>query len=591
MDEREESRKHRMLTSTDYFIVGFYLVFILALGIVFRRFSRDTNDFFRGAGSMLWWMSAASAMTSALSAWIFTGAAGAIYEIGPLVAVLYVSNLVGIALVYFFCCRRFRRMRVISSSEAVRRRYGPATEQLFVWSSLPFSLVLSGLRLSAVGVLMSAVFQTPELATIMTIGAVVVFIALLGGAWGVVGGDFLQLILILLVLFLSAFFSLRLPQIGGLSGLLEKAPRAYFHWSLLMRPKIIALWCVATFISQVSGYVSLSEGGARFLMVKDDGNARKSALGMFGYMAAIAVLILIPPMAAGVIIPDLAVQFPMNGRPHEAAFVAICFKALPAGLIGLLVVGIFSAAIASMDSGLNLNAGNFVRSFYRTVLRPKAGERELLLTAKVITFVFGVLIVSIAYGFSKWRTLDLFNLLQATSAALSFPVIIPMVLGLFVRRAPPWAGWSTMAVGMAVAWSGRLFGIGNVIGTALGAQGLNGREQTCMDFAASVITVLLVECIWFGCVTLLNREPEPEHVTRLFDDFERPIDSATESPGGDDSRQYRVMGRLCISFGIGIGATSLVAGETAGKASLLFCGGVIALVGATLLLFGRRART
>src|ERR1700677_2011753 len=104
-----------MLTSTDYLIVGFYLAFILALGFVFRRSSHDTNDYFRGAGSMLWWMSTASAMTSGLSAWIFSGAAGAIYETGPLVAVLYVSNIAGIILTYFFCCTRFRRMRVITS--------------------------------------------------------------------------------------------------------------------------------------------------------------------------------------------------------------------------------------------------------------------------------------------------------------------------------------------------------------------------------------------------------------------------------------------------------------------------------------------
>lgn len=579
-----------MLTSADYLIVGFYLAFILALGVVFRRFSRNTNDYFRGAGSMLWWLSGASAMTSALSAWIFTGAAGAVYETGTLVAVLYASNIIGITLTYFFCCRRFRRMRVFTSSEAVRRRYGAATEQLYVWSSLPFSLVFAGIRLSAVGALMSAVFQTPELATILTIGAVVIFIALLGGAWGVVGGDFLQLMLILLVLVLASFFTLRLPEIGGLSGLLAKAPRAHFDWSLLMRPKIIVLWCLATFISQCSGFTSLTEGGSRFLMVKDDVNARRSALAMLVYMAAIMVLILIPPMAAAIVIPDLASQFPMNMRPHEAAFVAICFRALPPGLIGLLVVGIFASAMASMDSVLNLNAGIFVRSFYRTVVRPRASERELLLAAKVCTLVLGLLVMAVAKTFSMWRTLDLFDLLQATSAVLSFPVVMPMVLGMFVRKAPPWAGWSTMAVGMATAWAGRWLGIGGALGAALGAQALNGREQTCLGFAASILTVLLVECAWFAGVTLLSRRPEAEHVARLFEDFERPVDSAAENPASDDPRQYRVMGRLCLAYGAGICATSLVTGEAAGKASLLFCGGVIALVGATLALLGRGSR-
>jgi Na+/proline symporter len=310
---------------------------------------------------------------------------------------------------------------------------------------------------------------------------------------------------------------------------------------------------------------------------------------MLGCMAAITVLLLIPPMAAAVAIPNLAAQFPSTWRPHEAAYVAICFKALPAGLLGLLVAGIFAAAMASMDNGLNLNAGLFVRSFYRTVLRPVAGERELLLVAKACTLVFGLLIMAIAYAFSIWSSLDLFNLLQATSSVLSFPLVMPMVLGLFVRRAPPWAGWSTMVVGMATAWAGRLFGLGRVLGAFLGAHTLSARELPCMNFAGNILAVLLTEGVWFGLVTFLRREPEAEHVAGLFEDFKRPVVAAIENPGGDDARQYRVMGRLCLIYGLGIASTALFVHGYEARAALAFCGGTIAMIGAVLALRGRRA--
>src|ERR1051326_4361816 len=114
----------RSLGSAALLVIVFYLGFLVLIGFVFRRFNRDISDYFRGGGSMLWWMSGASAMMSAISAWSFTGAAGSIYETGTLVAAIYWSNAVNLVLVYFFTVGRFRRMRVVTYAEAVRRRYG-----------------------------------------------------------------------------------------------------------------------------------------------------------------------------------------------------------------------------------------------------------------------------------------------------------------------------------------------------------------------------------------------------------------------------------------------------------------------------------
>jgi Na+/proline symporter len=39
-------------------------------------------------------------------------------------------------------------------------------------------------------------------------------------------------------------------------------------------------------------------------------------------------------------------------------------QTMPAGLLGLLVTGIFSATMSSMDTGLNRNAGVFIKNVY-----------------------------------------------------------------------------------------------------------------------------------------------------------------------------------------------------------------------------------
>jgi len=150
-----------MITVYDYVIIGFYLVFMLAIGLVFRRMSKDTSDYFRAGGAMPWWLTGASAWIFSFSAWTFTGAAGKVYETGTLVLPVFYATAIALCFVLAFTCLRFRRMRVITWMEGVRLRYGPFSEQFYTWIKLPLLLLFSGASLNAIGVFMSAVFNVP----------------------------------------------------------------------------------------------------------------------------------------------------------------------------------------------------------------------------------------------------------------------------------------------------------------------------------------------------------------------------------------------------------------------------------------------
>lgn len=66
-----------MITTYDHIMIAFYLVFMLAIGVVFRRMSKDTSDFFPAGSAMPWWLTGVSAWIFRFCAWMFTGAAGA----------------------------------------------------------------------------------------------------------------------------------------------------------------------------------------------------------------------------------------------------------------------------------------------------------------------------------------------------------------------------------------------------------------------------------------------------------------------------------------------------------------------------------
>ena len=45
----------------DYLVIGFYFIFMLVIGIYFSRMSKNSSDYFRGGGSMTWWLTGGSA--------------------------------------------------------------------------------------------------------------------------------------------------------------------------------------------------------------------------------------------------------------------------------------------------------------------------------------------------------------------------------------------------------------------------------------------------------------------------------------------------------------------------------------------------
>ena len=575
----------------DYLLLAFYFAFIISIGVVFRHYSKDISDYFRGGGSMLWWMSGASALLGGLSVWSFTGAAAEVYDAGTLILVIYWSNALAGIFVWLFTSHRFRRMRVITPVQAIQRRYGSGTEQLYLWVQIPMALFIGGFGLNALGVFVASVFGANLIVTVLVVGLVVLFVACIGGAWAVVASDFIQMLLVLSVCLIVAFLTLRQPAIGGITGLVHKLPASRFNWAILEKPSVLVFWICAMVIQNFLFANDLSQGAAKFMSVKNESNARKAALMIVVVFLVLPFLLMIPPLASIILFPHLHQQFPMLRHPHEAAYVAVCIKVLPQGMLGLLVSAMFATAMAYTDVALNRNAGNFVQNFYQQYLRPAATDRELLLASRLFTVIFGVLIICIGLLIAVYRNMNLFNFAIVMGGVMLVPISIPMVLGLFIKRTPPWAGWSTILIGLSVStlmnwgfapdWLRGLFG---------GHHAYTPAERANISFAAMVTAEVLVSTTWFFLTRRFTDGSSPRYkqqVQQFFDDMNRSIDPVAENIAYDDARQYRVLGRLCLIYGSAVGLGALIPNAIEGRLCFLFVGGCLAGVGFFLLFMNR----
>ena len=573
-----------MLSNYDHAMIAFYLLFMVSIGWIFRHANKNSSDYFRGGGKMLWWMAGSSAFMVCFSAVLFTGMAGKAFLDGSIVLTIYLFNFVGFLINVLWSARRFRQMRVDTPMEAVRDRYGPVNEQIFTWLQIPLNILYAGIWLYGLGVFLTAAFGMPLEFVIISVGIVVVVMAALGGAWAVVASDFIQVLTLMPITIVAAVLALSHADVGGVSGFLEQLPAKNFDWSLVASSQIVWLWFIAAAIQKFISTNNMLDA-SRYLCAKSSAEANKAAilgtvLNFFG-----PIIWFIPPLAAAIIFSDLDMQalFPELGeKAYEGAYVAMALETMPQGMIGILLCGIFAATMSSMDSGLNRNAGIFVKNFYRPVLKKNAGETHLLVAGKFVTVLFGILVILAALMFKSLEGLPIFDLMLQFGALIALPYSIPLVLGMVFKRVPPWAAWSTVLIGFCVSFTIRNVVEPDQVGALLGLQeSMTATELKFYYYMASVLCNAVICSTWYISSRMFYKqasETTKERDEQFFTRMETPV---LEQDGQEeaDSRQRLLLGKLCQVYGGVIILMMFIPNPMTGRLSFVFCGGVIALTG------------
>lgn len=579
------------MTFYDYLVLGVYFIFMLTISWVFRRFVTNVSDYFRSGGQIVWWMVGGSAFMVSFSAWTFTGAASKAYADGWPIAVIYIANALGFVANALYFAPRFRQLRVVTSVEAVRERFGRANEQIFTWLQLPTGTIYAAIWLNALGVFFSAAFGLDLTLTIVVTGVVVLLMSLVGGSWAVVASDFIQVLILMPVC--VAVCVLAVAKVGGPAAFLAAVPEHHLDVGELFSRDFLLFWCVAMLVKQFMSTNNLMDS-SRYLCVRDSRHARWAGFLGAGLFCIGIFIWFVPPMAAAALFPDLRAAFPNLRNPEDAAFMAISQAVLPVGMLGLLVSGIFAATMSSMDSGLNKNAGIFIKNFYQPVLKPGASDRELLRAGKVATVVLGLLVILVAWRLSQLRELSLFDLMVRFGSLVSVPITLPLVWGVLIRRTPPWAAWSTVAVGFACSvlceqvltsqWAAE-----SLLGSALP---LGKAEGEYWGQGIAVALSVVVGSAWFlGSTAFWRRTPEAERarIEAFFAKMRTPVDVRTEGVVDNTARQESFIGWLCLAYGSFITLLAFIPNPVGGRLAFVGCGGIVVVIGAALLRKARRS--
>jgi SSS family transporter len=568
----------------EYIVIAVYLLFLLGIGFVFRKFNSNVSDYFRNGCKGTWWLVGASSFMAGVSAYTFTGAAGVAYQAGWSVMIIYMANALGFLVNYLWFAVRFRRMRATTAPDVIRDRYNKSTEQFYSWFTLPIGVISTGLTLYSLAIFSSSIFGFQIEYVIIVLGLIVLTYSVTGGSWAIMATDFIQCMIMFVMTVLLTI--LCLYKLGGIGGLFEQinAHGLASDYSLINDPgrfnrSFTWIWAAAMFLRQTFAANTL-ESAPRYFSVKDGKEAKKAALLGMILMLIGACIWFIPPMTARIFY-STAVDAATISKPAESAFAITCINLLPPGMIGLMVVAMFAASMSTMDTGLNRNAAIFIRNIYPALKKifhfRDLPSRKMLIMSQVFSSLFGIMGIMCALVFAAISGLGQFELVLMVGALLGIPMSVPLFWGIFIRKAPQWAAASSIILGFVGSllsyFSNELFGV-------------------TMVYQDKVFLIMTFASIGFFIsipFAKYNSERYNDKVERFFQRLKTPVDFEKEVGGANDLSQLKIIGLFTLLIGLFIALLIIPAKDLLGVFCPLFTSIAISIFGLVMLFIGYKS--
>lgn len=580
------------ISNIEYLVIIGYLALIITVGLVFKKFSSNTDDYFKGGSKGTWWLVGSSAFMSAFSAWTFTGAAGIAYEAGFTVMFIYIGNALGFFANYLFMGPWLRQMRVTTFPEAIAMRFGETTRDFYAYYEVPIRILYSAMALYGLGIFCSAIFGYDINHVIIACGIVVLLYSATGGRWAVMATDFLQGLILVPLTIIVAW--LCLDEIGGIGNLFEQIEIQGLTESYSMVNSATLFggaytwgWVSAMMVKQFIVFNSMS-AAPRYFSVKDGNEARKAAL-LGGILMLLGSLIwFIPPMVARILYPELVMNFDIS-KPAEASYAVASISLLPTGLVGIIVVAILAATMSSMDTGLNTNVAILIKDIYPKLSRylkwQSKAESELLNYGRLLTWVMGFLVVLLALYFAHQDGSGIFEIMLTVGTLLLMPITIPLLWGMFIRKTPWWA--ALLSIGCALLVSCLAFFEMPLTYFGFSQAYSDGFQW---NFQQQFFGVFMAGTFGFLLSTLFAPAKNSKHRTMVdsfFKLMKTPIDFEKEIGEGNDLRQLITIGRFGVAVAVFIALLLLIPNPMKGRIAILILALVIGVISAGMIRAGK----
>jgi SSS family solute:Na+ symporter len=374
------------MVKLDFYVMAIFALLIFAIGLTFTKAgSKNGQTFFEAGGATPWWINGLSLFISYFSAGTFVVWGSIAYKSGLVSNVIQLTMAISGFLVARFIAAKWKKTGSSTAADYLGRRFGVRTQQFYTYLILLLSLFTTAAVLYPVGKMVHVATPLSLNTCIIIIGCIIVLYTAAGGLWAVLVTDVVQFVILSASVFIV--IPIAFHQIGGPAQLFAKAPTGFFRpfnsdytFEFMLAFIVYQMFYIGGNWSYVQRYTSVST-------VKE---SKKVAYLFTALYLVSPVIWMIPPMIYRIINPNL------HGLEPEGAYMMLCQRVLPAGLIGLVLAGMISATSSKANTTINLVATVFANDIYKPLFRPKASDKEMIQMARLFTLVFGAATIGVA---------------------------------------------------------------------------------------------------------------------------------------------------------------------------------------------------
>jgi len=525
------------LTTLDYVIIAVFFSATLFIGLyVSKKSGKDSTEFFLSGRNMPWWLLGLSMVATTFSTDTPNLVTDLVRTNGVSGNWVWWAFLITGLLTVFVYAKLWRRSNVKTDIEFYEMRYGGRPARFLrgfraVYLGIAFNIMaMAGVTLAAIKIGQVMLGLDP-VQIVLLAGLVTVVFSAVGGFKGVVYTDFLLFFVAMAGSFGAAWYSINLPEVGGLQELfshanvIDKMPllpdfdNTEAIILLLIIPLAVQWWS--------SWYPGAEPGGGgyiaqRMLAAKNENHAIGATFffNIMHYALRPWPWILVA-LASLIVYPDIAsihAAFPNISEDklgQDLAYSAMLTR-LPAGLIGLVLASLVAAYMSTISTHLNWGSSYIVNDFYKQQIDKDASEKKLVAVGRISTVV--LMVASAFFALALQNAMQLFDIILMFGAGTG----LIFILRWFWWRINAWSEISAMFASGIISILFNFTSLGFILFDHNDI--VTGQLETgwMPAWARFPVVVLITTVIWLA--TTFLTQPESKEV---LEDFYKKI-----QPGG-----------------------------------------------------------
>lgn len=418
-----------MNVAIDTSVIVVFSVFIMLVGFSFSRTGRNLKSFFAAGEAVPWFIGGLSLFMSFFSAGTFVAWGSIAYKYGWVAVTIQWTMCIGGLVTGLYIAPKWKATGNLTAAEFIRERLGAGVQQSYIYIFMIVSLLIKGSVLYSVARLVSSSLGFPLMPSTVVLGLLMIAYTAVGGLWAVMVTDILQFVILTAAVLI--IIPLAFDAAGGVDRFLHVSPEGFFDvvngeytWGFIFAFALYHIFYIGGNWTFVQRYTS----------VDTPRSASKVAYLFAGLYIISPVLWMLPPMLYKLIDPSL------QGADTENAYLLICKHVLPAGLMGLILTGMYFSTSASANTALNVVSAVFTNDIYKGRINPAASDKKLMSVARLSSWCFGLGMIAIAL------------IVPYIGGIVEFTLSIAAITGGPLLAPPIWALFSKRLTGRATLW-------------------------------------------------------------------------------------------------------------------------------------------